>query len=411
MKTQIISNKKIEVNSTLDCVVSSLNKPVSLDCFDVNVILLQDENLWKNQKASNTELNCTNDFISISKMLENTTKSTNIIALPQNYIHGYHYRYGSGYQVEIALKDEMNNLIHNLLAAILPYNLSTSIDLIYENSITDIGNKGFISAFTFINSCGEVISKSRVSEKSTTIKVFDNLYLTTLDLLSDSSSIYEFIKGIGLEKEKTEYPQWLLDFECLDDKNQREVIKEKQEIVVLATAEIDRANKKLDDNLKYKSILVTNGNELVSVVFEMLEVMLSCDLSDFIDKKREDFVVKKDSVTFVGEIKGVNTNVKNDNISQSERHKSSYLDELEEHGKEENVKPLLIITPLRKTPLENREPVNEKQIALAKKYDVLIITTDVFLHLYEKFTDSKITNKEIESIFEEKTGILQITDF
>ena len=52
--------------------------------------------------------------------------------------------------------------------------------------------------------------------------------------------------------------------------------------------------------------------------------MLKCNLSTFVDEKKEDFIIKKENITFVGEIKGINSNVGYNNISQAERHKSEY---------------------------------------------------------------------------------------
>ena len=65
-----------------------------------------------------------------------------------------------------------------------------------------------------------------------------------------------------------------------------------------------------------KSVLYTNGDELVQVVFEILEELLGCDLSQFVDLKKEDFLFTIEDTTFIGEIKGVNSNVKNPNITQ-----------------------------------------------------------------------------------------------
>lgn len=194
-----------------------------------------------------------------------------------------------------------------------------------------------------------------------------------------------------------------MELNKLIDKTKNE-IKELKQI-------IEHAHLKIQENFKYKSILSTNGNELVTVVFEMFEKMLKCDLSSFVDEKKEDFVIKKEEVTFVGEIKGINSNVGYNNVSQAERHKAEYLDILEKEKRNENVKALLVINPLRKTPIVERETINQAQINYAKNNEVLIITTEIFLHLYEKFVLGEISYDTIIKVFSEKIGLLCMEDF
>ena len=73
-------------------------------------------------------------------------------------------------------------------------------------------------------------------------------------------------------------------------------------------------------------MLTETGENLVEVVFEMLGKMLDCDLSEFVDVKREDFRIKLKDITFIGEIKCINTKVKSGNISQVENHCRIYED-------------------------------------------------------------------------------------
>ena len=63
---------------------------------------------------------------------------------------------------------------------------------------------------------------------------------------------------------------------------------------------------------------------------------------------------------------------------------------------------ILIINTFRKTPLNEREPVNQEQIDLAKKYDILIITTETFLKVYELFLNGNINGESITNVFKTK---------
>ena len=160
-------------------------------------------------------------------------------------------------------------------------------------------------------------------------------------------------------------------------------------------------------NLKFKSILYSNGDELVEVVVEILQEILDVDMSSFKDVKKEDFLIKKDNMTFIGEIKGINSNVKNSNISQLENHYHNYVDELVE-GTQEKVKQILIINPLRGTDVNNREPIHKTQIDLAIRNKCLIIETKVLLSLFERYKKGTYKTEDINLMFTEKIGLLLV---
>ena len=131
-------------------------------------------------------------------------------------------------------------------------------------------------------------------------------------------------------------------------------------------------------------------------------------MSEFQDEKKEDFLIKLDGVTFIGEIKGITSNVKSEHVSQLDVHFQGYQDKLQENNCVENVKALLIINPFRnKRPIE-REPINEIQENLAKRNGSLIITTDNLLKMYDAFINGVIDGDTIKREFISQTGILSM---
>ena len=219
------------------------------------------------------------------------------------------------------------------------------------------------------------------------------------------------MKSIGLLEKKSELPLWVSDLEFWDDKEQREVVEIACEEIEKQKQKINDAQKKLELNLHYKSILYETGDALAKVVFEILEKLLDCNLSDFLDEKKEDFRIVLEEVTFIGEIKGITSNVKLENISQLEVHCNTYMDELEENGRSELVKGILIINPLRTRPLNERERAHERQVQLATKYGSLIITSEILLQLFEKYLQKRITTDKIIELLKNKTGLLSVSDF
>lgn len=408
MKIQFVSYGKKEFESKHNITYSTLSKPQSLDAFEINVFSLQNEEIWRNDQVSEGELNLTNDFRSIKQMINSANEATNIILLPQNYLHKWFYS-SREYHRRSFLKDEIPNLQDNLLSALIPNNCSNLYDLIYENSLTKINGRSFESAFCFMNK-NNILTKSEGSNKATTIQ-FNKLILTTLNFKLENYDFDDFIKGIGLDDKKTEIPQWLIDYKCFDDVQQQELIDNCNRDIEELKAKIDQANIKIEENLKYKSILSTNVNELVSVVLEMLGKLLVYDFSSFIDEKKEDFLCKLSTITFIGEIKGVTSNVKNEHISQVDVHRQGYFDKLCDEGITENLKTLLIINPFRTKPINEREAIHDTQISLAKRNDCLIITTETLLKIFEKFQLSKISSEKIIATFTSKDGLLTIDSF
>ena len=161
----------------------------------------------------------------------------------------------------------------------------------------------------------------------------------------------------------------------------------------------------MDQNNRYKSILYTTGDELVEVVLEILGQLLDYDFSQFEDKKNEDFLAEIGNDVFIGEIKGVNHNVKSENISQLDVHYQGYLDNNDIQP--ENVHALLIMNHQKNKPVADREPVHERQVNLAIRNKSLIIDTYMLLKLFEKFKRNEINQDECKDILKNNIGILK----
>ena len=140
-----------------------------------------------------------------------------------------------------------------------------------------------------------------------------------------------------------------------------------------------------------------------------LEQMLGCDLSGFVDVKKEDFQFELGEYVFIGEIKGVNHNVKNENISQLDVHYQSYLDEHQEVD-EKNIFALLIMNHQKNKDLKEREPIHENQIKLARRNGSLIIETITLLQMFERYLAEKMTRQQCVDILTKQKGLLGLVE-
>lgn len=393
--------------------VNRLHDAESLDSFAINIILLQSEDMWTYQENSKNSIDISPDFCSVSQMLDNSKKAKNIILLPQNVKFRYYYishtlgYVKSGYQKCCELKNMLSELKTILKKLYKPLGV---LHMCYENTWTTLNDIKIASSFYFQEQLynGEsvgILTQSEKSEKPTTIEV-GKVILSTL-LLDDYDKIILFLKSIGLLKHKQERPIWMEEISMFDDDKQIEIIRNNQTKIQEAEANITEARKVIDQNNKYKSVLYTNGEELVEIVLKILEKMLGCDFSNFKDVKKEDFLTTVGEYTFIGEIKGVSHNVKSENVAQLDRHYQSYLDDNPD-ADIDKVCALLIMNYQKNKPVQDREPVHEQQIALAKRNRSLIIDTYTLLKLFEKYLLGEKSRKECIDILQNNIGLLSI---
>lgn len=395
--------------------ISKLSEIQALDDFEICVIDLSNEYLWRYNGTQPTNVNCYKDLLTIREAIINSTIAKIIIVLPQNEIFCYskvrkhvNGRYEDFLDEAIYLKDNKENEMKIINSNLLDIG---KLRLSFEKTKTIIEENDVEADFNFNNykeEGFETITFSKNSNKVTTIKR-DKIFITTLKILDDNENLKLFIDNYCKEsQEKEETPDWIKNINFFNDEQlNREKCKNLTKISELKQANVE-IDKELEKNLEYKSILYTNGDELVKVVISMLDELLDYDSSEFVDEGKEDFLIKKEDVTFIGEIKGVSSAIANKNVSQLDVHVQSYLDEIQQEGKEEKVKGLLIINHQRNKSLEERQEVHEHQINLATRNGSLIIETVMLLKIYEKYKLGELTKEECKKIFQNNIGLLKI---
>lgn len=383
-----------------DIVLSSIHNARSLDEFDINIISLADKDMWEYSGQNYDSINTINDLKSLSIMIYNSKKTNIIILLPQNENY-YYYKIGKEYNYVKELKNMTQNVC-NIVSKL--FDSIGNVKLNYENTVTRIGNEDLKASF-YLSISQNVLLRSEKSKKPTAVKL-DRVIFSTLNLAT-YDQIINFLRELELIQDKQDVPDWMEEIKMFDDNKQLQIIEENNLIIKAANDNISDAMERINKNNEYKSILYTFGDELVKVVFEILEEMLGCDLSQFEDKKKEDFLFEKGGYVFIGEIKGVNHNVKNENVTQLDVHYQGYLDEHEDES-EDHIKAILVMNHQKNKPLEAREPVHERQIDLAKRNKSLIIETITLLKLFEKYLNEEISQEECLELLKSNTGLFTI---
>lgn len=382
-------------------IVNTLAAPNSLDEYEINIISLSDKYLWRNTSSTKEKINYTNHFNSLKTMIKNSKNTKIVINLPQNETFFYHY-IANTYASKCELKDMLIYLDQNILPELID---DKFFHLTYENTRTKVRKYDVNAAFYFNSIKYNSLTESVGSKKITTIGK-DRIILTTLNLRTNDE-INEFLIHIGLLNKNIEIPEWINNITMFNDAELHKKINENIEIIQKSNDEINESNLLLDRNNEYKSILFTTGDELVRVVFNILTEMLCCDLSAFVDEKKEDFVFSINDKVYIGEIKGVNNNIKSENVSQLDVHYQGYLDDHKDI-ESKSVKALLIMNHQKNKPLDQRQSVHETQIKLAQRNESLIIETITLLKMFEKFKNNNLTRDECIELLSNNTGILEI---
>lgn len=407
MKIQFLSLKLSDYKS-MKC--SLLSNPDTFDSFDINIIDLSTYELWKCKDTSLRKTVFRQDLNNLRNIIRNLKHKNVILLLPQDgdiyYNYGYDYSSKKHTYLESArLKNSLSYLNDNLK--------EIGVDFLrgfgFENNKISLDNQDVCSSFFFNEDIQiDVLQKAIDSEKAVTVNYY-GIICTFLDLKNEEK-LFAFLNDLHLIRDDN-IPEWITEYNFFDDNTLKNDIEQQISIINEANKIIKNNSSKLNENNYYKMILYVNDGDLVTRVFKILDEMLGTNLTDnFVDKKQEDFLIKNNGTTFIGEIKGVSTNVRNEHISQVDNHLSIYEDKLQEEGRTETLKKLLIINHQRNVDIVSREPIHINQINKAKKENTLIIETITLLKLFSKYKNRDIDANYIFKIFEKEAGVLKIDD-
>lgn len=387
--------------------INNFNNLKSLDNYEINVFDLNNDYIWidrsKNEGVPTGNLVLSNDLISIEKMIFNRRETKILVCLPQNLNYTYQY-YDRKYLCELK---NMINIMESILEQITNVDIN---DLYYENTYTEINGMNIQGAFVFPD-YEDSITKSKDSQKNTTINKYDIIF-TALNLFEEKNTdvLIEFLKYIEVIDKPIEYPKWLQECKFNDDQQLQDTIENAEAEIKKLNQKISESKNKLDENMKYKSILVTNSDELTKVIYEILEYIFEINLSTFVDEKKEDFLFDKEDICYIGEIKGVTSNIKSEHISQLDVHYYALQDRLEEDGIQKKIKKILIMNYERNREISNRNEVHKTQIELASRNNTLIIDTLNLLQLYEKLLKGNISKQEAIDYINSKIGLFNVLE-
>jgi hypothetical protein len=382
--------------------------------YDLTIIDLNGSGVWSNYRfntynGSNTDnrLWLNNDFNTIRHQIALSDKKT-LFLLPQNeyFLTGYSMGTASDSSIrKNKIKDSLRSVSEHI--GVID-SMFGSVSLIYSPTSSIVNGEKMKSDFIIQNVNRWSIIKKNANNNSITAIKNNNVVRTTINCQGNYDLMniaYDF--GLILDK-KEKKPEWMDEVAMFDDAEQAASIKQCEEEINNYKDQIKKSQEILKANDELKSILYTQSKELENTVIKIIGELFDCDLSGFEDEKKEDFRFQYGDSWYIGEIKGVTSNVKSENVSQLEVHYRSFLEE-NESVDPSNVYALLVMNHQRTKPVEEREPINIIQIALSQRNESLIIETSSLLKVLEKFRNGELTRDEVVCLLsDKKNGIIQI---
>ena len=393
--------------------VNEFKKPGVFDDFELNVLDLSFEELWTSkindiEYNNNIDIDMIKDLKHYHTMLKNNKNTKILIVLPQNITLKYCWDWS---EEEYIMSEDLKNLTFFISQIVFENVYNYWLRLNFGCNSINLNRLDITADFYFDEKEIEEeqkILKSDTSSKLTTIRVEENIYFTTLNLMQSKEMLEAFLEKTKIINNcNEEEPEWFKDIKILDDVNiEHEVSKIEEEITKLQKIKENKLIK-LEENKEIKSILYQTDKKLQTIVIKMLNEMLEYEDKEFIDKMEEDYRICKGENTFIIETKGLLGNVKGTDINKTDGHVQIYIDNLEEEGKDqdkEKVKGIFIVANQRNRKIEERDKIPERQIKLAARNKILIIRTEQFLKLYEDFRNKNIKTQEIIELFKTQIG-------
>lgn len=389
-----------------EIVISSFSEYKSFDLYDINIINLASNNLWESNSSRAEYLNDKSDLSTIKNAI-NTSNTKVLIFFPQNHYFRYDYSiysnmFNNGQQLK-SVKEKVNYFITKYIYEPLP-----KFD--YEKGITKIDGENYYSDFYFNEHNGMILCEK--SKKNNSMSLSDRVVITTLSIFETpvnkeiEKRLFVFLNKIGFLTKNETIPKWIENISFYDDCIYKEKINKSSDEINKLKIVIEENKEKLNNNLKYKSILYSSGNSLSEQINKMLKEIFKLN-DEFVDVYEEDFNFKAGGTTFVVETKGLNNEVSGQNVSDAYNHLIIYDDNLEKDGIEEETKCLFFVANERFKEPKERNQIKERQVTIAKRNKTLIIETTTFYKIFEDFIKEELSVEEILEMFKQNTGLLK----
>lgn len=200
----------------------------------------------------------------------------------------------------------------------------------------------------------------------------------------------------------------LKNISILNDKELNKSIKNIDEQIDKLNCDKNELVRIQEKNNYYKALLYLQGDELVHVVKEVLQEMLNVTIDDY-DEKKQDLFFKLDDINIFVEVKGINTSVKRQNVSQAKNHVRDFAAKHKIYASDVDkyCKGLLIINPFDKNTLQatiDKDFYSNEVIDDLNYENICAIDTYTLLNYYSKWKSNN-NSVNLKDIILDKTYV------
>ena len=335
-------------------------------------------------------------------------KSECIILLPQNCLYSYSYEYDSRidakrYKRNKLLKDFIKDFADSPICELFPFPLP----ICFGESKTALADRELHSDFSFSSPILHPIKPLLFSNASTVsaVLISEAFAATTLQV-NDNEDLSAVINGIfPTESQLTCVPDWLDEVEFHDETVQRARVKEIDEQMAVLNEEKKGIEKVLFSYRDIKSVLCTKDFDLENNARHLLAEIAEVD-ETFEDNKEEDFNFSYDDTFYLIEIKGSGRGLKRQHISKTYDHVQIKMDEMEAEGDSRKIKGVLIFASQIELRPEERDPFPEKQISIAQRTEIAVLSTETLLRCYEAYIEGRLTSDAFKGTLRQSSGLI-----
>lgn len=392
-----------KITSSNDIIITDFRKYKSFDLYDLNIVCLNDPDMWTNRGVTLNDVSCARDICKIKKSIS-TCDSKCIVILPVNGWFKYSY---SSVKNDYNYYTDLKNMLPQLAKILVSYISDDIPYLEYEPGISTINDTIYDYDFYFEHPFNNVLIKGDKNGKAVAI-CHDNVVVTTLQLTfaNDVESSLNNLLNELYKNEVEPIPEWLNEYIFLDDQKYIDSNMKIDSDIAILNEKKQKNIEHLTLNNYFKSILYESGNRLQNITIEILEDIIGTH-SDFEDVSEEDYLFKTNDYTFIVETKGLNGEVQGKHVNDAIAHLTIYEDNLEQQGIEENTKCLFIVASERLKKVDNRAKIKDRNITIAKRNNALIIDTPSLLSIYADFKEKKINKDDIINMFIDQKGLIK----
>lgn len=415
MKTQLLVYRLRDCGftETVDLTIKEFSKASAFDAFELTVIDLQDEQLWKSDYNNDKLLFDHADISSIRQMMLLSKKSKCIVLLPQNcvYSHGYGRDYSAGSNRYLKYSP-LKNLFRNFKESPIGELFTLSMPICFGESETVLSNKELSSDFSFGKPLPVGMKDMLESNASTVsaVLISDKFAATTL-LVKNNSDLSVIVGAIfPTETRSVCTPDWLENVEFHDETTRRARMKAIDDQIALLSEERKGIEEVLSNYREIKSVLCSKDFELENKARHLLSEIAEVDEA-FEDNKEEDFRFSYDNTLFLIEIKGSNGGLKRQHVSKTYDHVQIKADAMEEEGNSGKLKGVLIFASQIELKPDERDQFPETQITIARKNDIAVFSAETLLRCYEAYVEGRLTSVAFKETLQQTSGLVSLDAF